>query len=106
MHWNGTAWSFATTPSVPSHDVLTSVTAVAANDVWAAGYRDDVSGTIPIRVSLTEHWNGTAWSVVASPNGPTGVDTSLFGASALASNGEVWTVGAAGGRTFVLHHTS
>lgn len=105
MHWNGTAWSFAKTPSVLSHDVLTSVTALAANDVWAAGYRDDVTGSIPVRVSLTEHWDGTTWSVVASPNGPTGVDTSLFGASALASSGEVWAVGAVGARTFALHHT-
>jgi hypothetical protein len=38
-----------------------SVAAVSANDVWAVGTRGH-------RRTLIEHWNGSRWSVVSSPN--------------------------------------
>ena len=39
---------------------------MSASDVWAVGYYQDTSaGTYQ---TLIEHWNGTAWSVIASPN--------------------------------------
>ena len=41
--------------------------------------------------TLTEHWNGTAWSVVASPNLGTS-DNVLYGVAAVAAN-DVWAVG-------------
>jgi hypothetical protein len=43
--------------------------------------------------TLTEHWDGTQWNVVASPNAPEGVQGSfLRGVSAVSSN-DVWAVG-------------
>jgi len=42
-----------------------SVAASSASDAWAVG--EQSSGT-KIHDSLYEHWNGTAWSVVAGPN--------------------------------------
>lgn len=67
LNWNGTAWSSVPTPA-PSGStpdwVLKSVAASSASDAWAVG--EQSSGKI--HNSLYEHWNGTAWSVVAGPN--------------------------------------
>jgi hypothetical protein len=59
----GLAWSRVPSPNVgPSASVLVAVAAVASNDVWAAGHYG-FSGAL----TLVEHWDGTAWSVVPSP---------------------------------------
>jgi hypothetical protein len=68
LNWNGTTWSAVPTPT-PSGSTpnwtFASVAASGANDAWAVG--EQSSGT-KIHDSLFEHWNGTAWSVVAGPN--------------------------------------
>src|SRR5437764_621866 len=54
-------WSVVSSPNVgTSSNVLNGVAVVSANDVWAVGYYS--GGT------LIEHWDGTSWSVVPSPN--------------------------------------
>jgi len=62
---------------------LYAVTAVSADDVWAAG-RDDND------YPLIEHWDGTSWSVSPTPGLPS--NGWLWGISADASN-DVWAVG-------------
>jgi hypothetical protein len=89
-HWNGTSWSIVASPTVASNDTLTGVAARSATDIWAVGFRQDPSGAIPIDRTLTEHWNGSAWSVVASPN--VGSNDNLLNAVA-AVPGDVWAVG-------------
>jgi hypothetical protein len=89
-HWNGSAWSVVASPSPASNDTLSGVAARSAGDIWAVGTRQDRSGAIPIDRTLTEHWNGGAWSVVASPN-VGGNDNLLNGVGA--SAGDVWAVG-------------
>lgn len=89
-HWDGGGWSIVTSPSPASNDTLTGVAARSATDVWAVGTRVDRSGAIPIDRTLTEHWNGTSWSVVASPNVGAN-DNLLNGVSA--TPGDVWAVG-------------
>ena len=89
-HWNGSAWSVVASPSPASNDTLAGVAARSAGDVWAVGTRQDRSGAIPIDRTLTEHWNGSAWSVVASPN-VGGNDNLLNGVAA--TTGDVWAVG-------------
>ncbi len=68
LNWNGTTWSTVATPT-PSGStpewVFEGVAASSATDAWAVG--EQSSGT-KIHDSLYEHWNGTAWSVVAGPN--------------------------------------
>ena len=66
--------------------ILTSVAKAAANDVWAVGWSSSTTGGF----TLIEHWNGSAWSIVPSPNGP-GINN-LEGV-AVASAGDVWAVG-------------
>jgi erythromycin esterase-like protein len=73
--------------SAPSADprgtgTLKAISAVSANDMWAVG-----SG----QGTLTEHWNGTKWSVVKSPN-PGSEFNDLNGVAAVTSN-DVWAVG-------------
>ena len=67
---------------------LNAASALASNDVWTVGYYRDSDF---IQHTLVEHWNGTAWTVVPSPN--VGISNNqLYGVSALAAN-DVWAVG-------------
>ena len=75
---------------------LAAIAARSANDVWAVGYYDDITGAIPLRRTLVEHWNGTAWSVVASPNPGTG-DNWLRSVVAPAGTTQVFAVRDLGG---------
>src|SRR5439155_10311769 len=83
----GTAWSTVPAPSPGEFGWLRSVSAVSANDVWAAGTHY-VNG---LQVTLILHWNGSTWSVVSSPNdGP--FTQELFHVRAVSAN-DVWAVG-------------
>jgi hypothetical protein len=90
-HWDGTQWSWvpAPTPAIESH--LRAVDAIAAGDVWAVGYQIISSGGVGLHQTLIEHWDGSQWSVIPSPNvGPT--HNSLYAVAAVASN-DVWAAG-------------
>src|SRR5204862_1571052 len=64
MHWNGTAWSVVTSPSVGTQqNFLWSVSGSSSNDVWAVGY----NGPSNARQTLTLHWDGSQWTQVQSP---------------------------------------
>ncbi len=78
-HWNGTSWrqyklaqslqSFLGAPSPVSASV-SSIDVVAANNVWAVGYyiSNHTAPTPANNSTFTAHFNGTSWTVVASPN--------------------------------------
>jgi hypothetical protein len=65
---------------------LEAVTSIAASDVWAVGNTETSNGA---QQALTEHWNGTAWSIVASP---TVLNSTLNGVAAT-STSDVWAAG-------------
>jgi hypothetical protein len=91
LHWTGAAWAVVATPNVgPGDNVLYNVTAVAPNDVWAVGSR--VSGQNQ-KQTLIVHWNGAAWSIVASPN--PGSFNELFAVAARTAT-DIWAVGTGG----------
>src|SRR5437016_4062917 len=60
----GPDWAIVSSLNVgPGNNDLYGVAVVSANNVWAVGYYYD---TIVNQLqTLTEHWNGSAWSVVA-----------------------------------------
>jgi hypothetical protein len=90
-HWNGTSWAIVQSPNPANGDQLFALTALSANNIWAVGtYGNNLGRTIMTR-TLIEHWNGTAWSVVQSPN-PGGGENYLTGIAAISPN-DVWTVG-------------
>jgi hypothetical protein len=69
---------------------LYGVSATLATDAWAVGAYY-VSGTLH---TLVEHWNGSAWSVVSSPNVGTS-DNALQAVDAISAN-NAWGVGYSG----------
>src|SRR5258706_8558234 len=71
-------------------NLLDSITAISANDIWAVGYNGSYNGFTDTYQTLTEHWDGTAWSIVDSPN--LEQSSYLEGVTALATN-DVWAVG-------------
>jgi hypothetical protein len=94
VHWDGSSWSLVTTPSTSpaNNDILWSVTALSPGDVWAAGYSvDRVSGNYN---TLIEHWNGSAWSIVPSPNPSGSIYNFLWGIAAASPN-DIWVMGRA-----------
>lgn len=109
-HWNGSQWQVVSSPNVGTNNfnTLTSVDALSSTDAWAVGsYRTPTSpGTDTVRNTLIEHWNGTSWSVVPSPN-PGTLSNSLLGVAATGPN-DVWAVGwklsDQGLRSLVLHY--
>lgn len=106
-HFNGSVWTIVPSPN-KSNDTLSilySVSATSANDVWAVGSSQD--GKLPSR-TLIQHWDGTAWSIVSSPN-PDSQFNELRGVAAISAN-DAWAVGYRGGtknetpiETFILH---
>jgi hypothetical protein len=65
-HWDGTSWSMMTSAAIPgsSYDLLTSVWCRSDTDCYAVG--EQASG--PEHATLIEHWDGTDWTVIVSPN--------------------------------------
>jgi|tagenome__1003787_1003787.scaffolds.fasta_scaffold20930024_2 hypothetical protein len=104
-HFNGSAWTIVPSPNVGAgNNVLTGVAAHTANDVWAVGYDDDQSGSVPVRKTVWLHFDGTRWSGVASPNVGSG-DNTLLGVIAPAGTSDVWAWGGSAGGTLVQRFT-
>ena len=94
-HWDGTSWTVVPSPnpnggSTNGNNVLSGIAAVSATDIWAVGYTTDPS--TGFQQTLTEHWDGTSWSVIASPNAAPAGSSTLAGVTALA-DGTVVAVG-------------
>ncbi|MBZ5596898.1 MAG: hypothetical protein LAN83_01135 [Acidobacteriia bacterium] len=90
LHWDGTAWTPVHTPALNTNDnaALNGIVALAANDIYVVGYQPASNGAV---LTLIEHWDGTAWSVVPSPNpSPTG---NLLSAVTASSATDIWAVG-------------
>jgi hypothetical protein len=47
-------------------NTFNAVTGLSSNDIWAVGFQNDnqLNGSR----TLTEHWNGSTWTSIASPN--------------------------------------
>jgi len=82
-------WTSVKAPSPPGHTAaLASVAAVSATNVWGVGQYNGVDGNDR---TLIEHWNGSKWSIVSSPN-PGLFGNALNGVDASDAN-NVWAVG-------------
>jgi hypothetical protein len=95
LHFNGMNWSQVASPNLSAR----SVTALSPTNVWAVGTVS--AGTTggrhprPISKAAIEHWDGTSWSIVASPNPNPGGSSYLDGIAAISAN-DIWAVGGIG----------
>jgi hypothetical protein len=66
LHWDGVAWSQVDAPSPGLEDNnLEAVIALGADDAWAVG--DAADSGVSSRQPVVLHWDGSAWSLVPSP---------------------------------------
>ncbi len=95
-HWDGTNWRTIPSPQPANYENdLYAVAALAPGDVWAVGsYENAANGFLEPQKTLVEHWDGTHWKMIASPNAQAFFNT-LSGLVALASN-DIWAVGSQG----------
>lgn len=103
-HWDGSAWSIVPggTPKPPAGETLagrtlTGISALSASNIWAVGSFSTVAGTVSNSYTLTEHYDGVRWTVVASPNPAprspfNGAQQVLKAVTAVAAT-NIWAVG-------------
>jgi hypothetical protein len=83
-------WSVVPSPNVGSgSNEPSAVAAISASNVWMVGYYQNSSN---IAQTLIEHWNGTSWSVVPSPNAGSSHNY-LYGVARVPGSSKVWAVG-------------
>ena len=104
MRFNGSVWSVVTTPNESDRqNFLRGVDALAPDDVWAVGASQQVfyfnENQTVYSSSLIEHFDGTTWTIVPSPN-PVLNATDIRSVSAVTTR-DVWAAGAAG---FTAHY--
>jgi hypothetical protein len=99
--WNGSRWAVEQSPAPPAraHAYLNDVSCAGAADCTAVGSsaRTTPQPTTlppPPTRTLIEHWNGSAWSIVNSPNPPVGFNT--LSAVSCTSRSDCMAVGASG----------
>jgi hypothetical protein len=90
-HWDGAAWAIAPTPNTDTteQNVLSDVSCSGPSDCWAVGFGQSSVG---LGQTLAEQWNGTAWSIVSTPNTSSSQSNELNGVSCDSSS-DCWAVG-------------
>ena len=109
LQWNGTGWNQIAVPPVGTgNNVLFGVTAVSSTDIWAVGDTQSDTNPLTARRTLIQHYDGTKWLAVTSPDVSPGSSDRLNAVAATGAN-DVWAVGRSidsGGaeRTLILHY--
>jgi hypothetical protein len=99
----GGDWQVISSPNGTKQvNELHGVSAVSDSDVWAVGVSYNTERTLS--TSLIEHWNGTQWTVIPSPN-PSSTLNVLNAVAAVSAN-DVWAVGIAptGSNQILISH--
>jgi hypothetical protein len=84
-----TGWSVVTVPQTGNNVLLSGASARTSTDAWAVGEQFVAAGQAPAP-PVSYHWNGTAWSLVATPT--LGVSSDLLSVSASTAS-DAWAVG-------------
>ena len=104
-------WQQAISPNVSGatelNNELLGVTAPSANDAWAVGWSQDPGGPQYVKRTLIQHFNGSSWDIVSSPNQRGDTLSQLFSVAAVSAN-NVWAVGSSNNgslpsRTLIQH---
>jgi hypothetical protein len=95
-HFDGTVWSVVPSPSPGAlQNILYGVAAITDTDVWAVGAQEDAND---VWHTLTEHWDGSTWSVVNAVDAGTS-GNQFYAVKALATN-NVYAIGQQAGAGF------
>jgi len=94
MRWDGTRWRYL--PRLPGTGPgtdLTGMAVISARDIWVIGTRL-LPHTVATFRTLAEHWDGSKWTIVPTPNAFKGrTRNSVLSAVSGSSSGNVWAVG-------------
>jgi hypothetical protein len=85
-----TGWTVVAAPPTGQNAAFTAVTTTSDSNAWAVGSENAELNGVGAK-ALIDHWNGTAWSQVATPATP-GNTASLAAVSA-SSTTDAWAVG-------------
>jgi hypothetical protein len=93
-HWDGQRWTITPTavPADPTSrgHVLSDIATPSAGDAWAVGF-SYLAANLRADGALTEHWDGSAWQVVANPADNT-PGAFLNGVTSISPT-DIWAVG-------------
>jgi hypothetical protein len=84
-----TGWTVVTVPQPGNNTILLGAAAHTSTDAWVVGEQFAAAGQAP-PPPVSYHWNGSAWSIVATP--VLGVSSALLGVSASTAT-DAWAVG-------------
>jgi hypothetical protein len=105
-HWNGTSWAIVSSPNPPGHSfaIVGSISCPGTTSCLAVGFFMTGAST----KTLVEQWNGSRWSIAASPNPAPGLlEFAGLGAVACAGSADCYAVGFAvagvGSRALIEH---
>jgi hypothetical protein len=87
LHWDGSTWSNS---PIPGAGMLRKVTAIAPDNVWAAGTY--YNPTAQLYQTLLAHFDGTAWTTMVSANAPKS-DSEIIGLAADPAGSSITLVG-------------
>lgn len=91
IHWDGKNWKAVTMPNPGTYgSAIGAVAAHSSNDVWGTG-GTYTNASLSSFVTLAEHWNGTKWSVVKTPNA--NKNDNVFNAAVDLSSKDAWAIG-------------
>jgi hypothetical protein len=89
-HWDGTKWQVQPVVVPAAGGQFRGVAATSRNDVWAVGWTG--GNSLGTTRNLIEHWNGSRWAVVPSPD-PAGSVSSGLDSVSVISPTNAWAVG-------------
>jgi len=100
-HFDGTQWKLSAVllngNSPGNFQFVQGISAISDSDVWAVGY-ESLNGALNGAAQIF-HFDGTQWSLAASPSGPT---ARFDGITVVASN-DIWAVGQNNQQTLTAH---
>jgi hypothetical protein len=66
LHWTGAQWVMTKVPNLGTEGSrLNGIQVLSPTDAWAVGQTQESNGAI---LTLTERYNGSAWTIVPSPD--------------------------------------
>jgi hypothetical protein len=67
LGWNGSAWSIKPSPN-PGGTTVSKLLAVSCGSATSCVAVGSYNSSLSTQAALSEHWNGSTWSLLATPN--------------------------------------